>query len=382
MLGSVGWQSHNKIINYFRSRSFFLKIKKITYVTAEAREQRANLTIKLMMNWKPDIVFVANDAAFDLVAIAYNQMYLSNSSLPPLIFFACGCTFNISSLSPSLLEKMSGVCAPEPFSSQVATSLVLNPTATKIAFIFDNSIKSSNLIPQLQQQIDSKSLRTNLSVEIYHTICYSQFQNTLSLLNNSVTDAYAIIVISSRELLTSPGATTVVSPQITYQWVQDNVPTCVIGPIEEGFTLDVRTSPNVTCSFAGLYAGQFLSGSPSFYFKSTLDSYAIENAISKIKLQSLTSASSNATIFKDPAFVASNTTKVFNPTAYNLNIKKISIVASYSQDDPSECGQYEGILTGLSYLGLNTFVVLEATNTGSLKTVALEEAPVRLCSLL
>ena len=264
----------------------------------------------MMLDWKPDIVFTADNVAFNSVTLAYNQMRLSNGSLPLFPFTFCGVTQDLSLISPSLLYNTRGVSVFPPFDLQLSTSLLLSPQAKKVAFVRDNSEEGKYIFTQLEKLYTEGSLNTTgLPVEFYTCTSFSLFQQTLNALNSS---DYAVIVQSAHLFLTQEGANTSVPSNLVTAWIMENVPPSFVGPVEQGFVINVQYSSNTTCTLAGIFATQYLdSGVFNGNSKTQLEALDFQISVFQDRFYLLTDSTPSAPYFRSSEFISSAV--FFNP---------------------------------------------------------------------
>lgn len=80
-------------------------------------------------------------------------------------------------------KNITGIAIQEPFQQKITLSLSLVQNASKIAFVFDNSIASVYQMETLNNLIKNGLINSNnLTVEIYKTTTFNDFQNIITTL--------------------------------------------------------------------------------------------------------------------------------------------------------------------------------------------------------
>lgn len=224
----------------------------MTFTTAQEINSVSNFTIQLVKDWKPDVAFITGDLALEKVAIEYERQRMQNSSIPQIPFVFCGVYQNIVESNytsgmfptPGNSGAISGIILEEPFQEKINLALSLMPNATKIAFVLDNSMDAKYHSENLRKMVDASKLKTNgLAIEIFRVSTFTLFQKEITTLQNS--GNYAIVVMSASNLLDDSGLDNVY-PHIITNWVLANVSVRVVGPINQGFSIDIRIGPNTT----------------------------------------------------------------------------------------------------------------------------------------
>lgn len=274
----------------------------MTYVSDESIRERADYVIDLMKLWVPDLVFVADNVAFQHIALNYTQIELF-SSLPKFAFAFCGVTYNLSLFSSSLLQNMRGVSLLQPFDQQISSAILLNPLSTKIAFIFDNSEEGINVCSQLQQLVNLGAINSSgLPVELYQCKTLPVFQEVISALNDS---RYAVIVEYANIFLSDQNSSVNVPPNIVSNWILSNVPPSFLGPVEMGFVMNVETSLNATCTLTGIIASEYISyGNFVTPSKTRIGNVDVQITVNEQRFSYLTDLSPGNETFNSPNFIS------------------------------------------------------------------------------
>ena len=258
------------------------------------------------------------------IAIKYQEMTKSNSSLPKIPFVFCGVSREAKDLPSSIfstedtIRSISGISLVEPFQYKVDALLKAAPNATKINFIFDNSEESAYQIESLRSLISSSSLNLyGLPTNLTKVVTFQEFTDTISSLQNN-TQKQGIIVVNSFQFLSVTGGNKSVEPNIISNWVLKNVGLDVMGPLEFGFSYNVHLNQTGMCDYAGLLASQVLdvgTYNVSQPVKTDFNNFYLENEIHLNKVDSLLNISSSAFYyFTDYQFMIS--ANVYLPEFY------------------------------------------------------------------
>eukprot|EP01091_Cochliopodium_minus_P010259 TRINITY_DN2677_c0_g1_i3.p1 TRINITY_DN2677_c0_g1~~TRINITY_DN2677_c0_g1_i3.p1 ORF type:complete len:907 (-),score=143.62 TRINITY_DN2677_c0_g1_i3:415-3135(-) len=340
-------------------KSFYLDTL-ISYPTSLKQLFLAKYVLDLINTWKPDIAITVGSNALTSIAIRYQNLYFNQTlgeDLHEVPFLFCGVYNDLSSNPfPNLITNstfvgtISGIDIPEPFQKKINVSLSLNPNATQISFVFDDTTSSHNQAQYLEKMIEKGELFSNdLPIVIHNVDTFPNFKSTLIELQNNNT---AIIVVLAIKLFENNFKNTSTLPHLISDWVKENVGLTVLGPVEQNFSIDVRNSPNATCSYAGYLAAKVLqenSKKVSYPVLTDPDSIYLEynaNQESFVQIQSLHLPFSE--LLNQPNFISS--LNIYQPIIFQDPIK-LYIVHSYSESFNLPVFQAIGFLEALAKQG-------------------------------
>ena len=217
----------------------------MTHTTQSKIDVISDFAIELINNWNPDVAFVIGDVAFQNVGVKYLQKSITNQTLKQTPFIFCGVSQNLTNTTEydQFLSKngegyISGISLQEPYQNKIDLSLILYPNATKISFVFDFSLSSKYEIETLRYLIKQNQLNSsNLPIELFQCQTFTDFQSTMTNLANSTS---SIIVVDAQFFFNSTNGMKTVEPHIISDWVLSNVPLYVVGPINQGFSMNVN----------------------------------------------------------------------------------------------------------------------------------------------
>eukprot|EP01091_Cochliopodium_minus_P011415 TRINITY_DN3226_c0_g1_i1.p1 TRINITY_DN3226_c0_g1~~TRINITY_DN3226_c0_g1_i1.p1 ORF type:complete len:1039 (-),score=143.07 TRINITY_DN3226_c0_g1_i1:54-3170(-) len=337
----------------------------ISYPRLSQQTLNANYLLNLINIWKPDVAIVTGSNAFSTVAIRYRNMIINQTitheNIYPVPFLFCGVFQDLTNtgIYPNLLTNssfvgpISGIAIPEPFQNKINVSLSLNPNAKEISFVFDDTPSSRYQYTYLLKLINSSLVNTfGLPIGIYNCDTFPRFKSVMLDLQNN---GSAIIVVYAIKLFENNFRNTSTLPHLISDWVKANVGLTVVGPVEQNFSIDVRNSPNATCSYAGyLAANVLLSNNRDNVTDPVLtdpDEIYVEynaNQESFVALQGLKLPFSD--LLNDPKFISN--LDIYQPIIFRDPIK-LFIVHSYSESFPLPVFQGIGFLEALAKQGLS-----------------------------
>eukprot|EP01091_Cochliopodium_minus_P005453 TRINITY_DN1537_c0_g1_i4.p1 TRINITY_DN1537_c0_g1~~TRINITY_DN1537_c0_g1_i4.p1 ORF type:complete len:1047 (-),score=204.25 TRINITY_DN1537_c0_g1_i4:452-3379(-) len=333
-----------------------------TYNTQQKIYFISNYTIKLIKTWKPAVVIFAGDRVFQSVVLPYQQMRLKDpNSLPEIPFVFCGVNLDLVDIynkaGPNIISdsnfkgSVSGVAIQEPFQKKIDLALKFHPNASKIAFVFDNSLLSQIQSTTLKNMINSSQINTyGLPIEVVQIISFSNFTQIMTTLQNN---NYGIIVMNLFRLFTDNTQTVTVAPNVITDWVQNNVALHVLGPVYQGFSVDIRLDPNITCSYAGVMASKIIlqnSKKISDPIVTKIEDYFIETDIYRPRFNDLKKISPQIKSFLEDTNQVPNM-NIYTPLFY-VNPIKLMIVHSYSEDYDWPVSQQKGFMASMENQGI------------------------------
>ena len=188
---------------------------------------------------------VAGDVAFEQIAIRYQQLK-EKENLPDVPFLFCNVYQDVLS-NPNYTNYfptsqkgglIGGINIQEPFQKKIDLLMQMNPSSNGIAFVFDEMPSTIHQISYLKSLINSSTLNTySLPITIHPVSLFSQFKEKLIELQKS---NQSIIVMNAKKLYIDSSKNFTVAQHLISQWVIANVDANVMGPINQGFAIDVK----------------------------------------------------------------------------------------------------------------------------------------------
>ena len=217
----------------------------MTHSSEESLTFVSEFQMNLLKLWDPQLVLVIGDIAFERIAIKYQELRKTNENLPSIPFLFCNVYQDLLA-NPNYTDYfptkergalMSGINIQEPYQKKIDLLLQMNPQSTAIAIVFDALHSNKYQIAYLDNLIKSNTLNTtSLPIEVHRVTLFSQFQQKMKSLKE---EKKSIIVMNARKLYTDLYLNVTVLPHIISEWVLANVDANVLGPINQGFAIEV-----------------------------------------------------------------------------------------------------------------------------------------------
>lgn len=235
---------------------------KVTYTTLEQIEQRAEIAIELINDFKPDIVFVNDDNALQYVAVTFTRNNPEENL--PFIFAGINVNPTIYDSIDSLEEPggaITGILERYPYKETFALGEIILPNASKILLLADASSSSDFVVQTFNEQFNPNTTETNL--EVLGFLQVETFEEWKNMVNEYQTKTDILGVLNYHQLKDENGV--VVPTSDVEEWMIENNDVPEIGTMasyaENGFLAVVSVSYYESGVYVGGIGGEILNGS-------------------------------------------------------------------------------------------------------------------------
>lgn len=241
--------------------SFYMDTK-VTYILPGQIQIRADQAIKLIEDYRPDLVFINDDIALTYVAVPYGVKHPEENL--PFIFSGINGDPTVFSAVIDSLEKpghrITGALERFPFVQGYALIKRIFPDAEKIVLFADSS-ESSDLVIETMRA-DGVETDRSLALEtiaIVQTDSFAEWQEKITEYQNK---ADAIGILTYHQLKNGAGAVVDASEVVLWTINHNNLPELgfLLFHSEDGFLSAVGVSPYKTGRYIGEQAADILSG--------------------------------------------------------------------------------------------------------------------------
>jgi len=250
---------------FSRDSEYCMKIfwmdTKVTYTTQEQIEQRAGVALKLIEDYKPNIVFINDDNALKYVAINYTENH-PDSELP-FVFAGINVDPTIYDPIESLVSPggpITGALERYPYNETLSLAGKLLPNASKIILLADASPSSDLVVESFNEQY--KNYSKNSSIEVIDFIQIETFQDWKDKINEYQTKADAVGILNYHQLRDEQGE--IVKTSDVENWMIQNNHLPEIGTmpsyVQNGFLAVAGVSYYKSGIYVGLLGGEILNG--------------------------------------------------------------------------------------------------------------------------
>jgi len=256
-----GFEDKGYILNMdYTLQTFYMDTKK-TYVTPEQIEERAEQTIDIIEDFKPDIVFVNDDNALKYVAVPYS-IDNPDKKLP---FIFSGINTDPEKYDGiDSLEKpghaVTGALERFPYYQAFSLAKRIFPNATKIVLFADHSSSSNFLVNAFNERY--LEAINNSPLEVIDVVQMSTFQEWKESVEEYQNKTDFLGILTYHQLKDKEGNVT--SPSEVVEWTINNSNLPEIGFLqfhaEDGFWSAVGISAYKTGKYIGRIGGDILNG--------------------------------------------------------------------------------------------------------------------------
>lgn len=244
----------------YELETFYMDTK-VTYTTPEQIEQRAEIAIDLVEEFKPDLVFVNDDNALKYVAVEYAKRY-PDSELP-FVFSGVNADPTVYEPIESLDRpggSITGALERFPYNDTFSLGARIVPNASTIVLLADSSPSSTFVVSAFEEQyLDRVS---NPPLQVIGPIQVKTFKEWQEKVAEYQTKADLIGVLTYHQLRDENG--NVVPASEVVDWTVHNNRLPEIGVLtfhaEDGFLAAAGVSGYKTGLYVGALGGEILGG--------------------------------------------------------------------------------------------------------------------------
>lgn len=246
----------------YELRSFYMDTK-VTYILPGQIQARADQAIKLIEDYRPDIVFVNDDIALVNVAVTYSVKY-PDDNLPFIFSGVNGDPTEFASVIDSLQKpghNITGALERFPFFQGFSLMKRIFPSAKTVVLFADSSESSNALIKVMKA--DGVEIDPTLPLKVSAIVQVDTFADWQKKITEYQTKADIIGTLTYHQLKGDNGKIVDASEVVTWTINHNKLPEIgfLLFHAEDGFMSATGVSPHKTGRYIGEQMGDVLSGS-------------------------------------------------------------------------------------------------------------------------